>query len=409
MLYRPHREVDVHHEQGPSTFSGRTEPFAPEGIPADRRRRPTQAAEINATRSRVLVLCVLAFFLGLLSSPSSSAAEERPMSLSESISKTLEINAGVQIQKEMVEQQAGAVQRARGEFDWSVFGELSAEDRETALAETDQVLWPTGQIIDESEETTVVYSVGASRKFRNGVVMSPSVSSTDYRNNIDRLEPTSQAELSMEMIIPLMRGAGEASVTANERSEQSKLEAARLQSAHDISNLIFQTARSYWNCLASRKRSQILFDSQGRADHIFQQVQLLVKAGELEPVLLRQAKAELHTRRADLIEGERAFRASRLSLSAAIGFPPEKTGEPPTVVGRFPTAVNDGLFSEAAADDYVRRSLERRGDYLAALKQVFSEKALLEKALNQTRPRVDLTFQAGYSGLDEDSETERRS
>ena len=356
------------------------------------------ALKMKTALKRIILLLIAAVLV--VSVPPPLTAGEKTISLPQAISKTIEINAGIKIQATTVDQQAGAVQTAQGEFDWFLYGGLSREEAKTPLPQADQATL-NGRVIDEAQEKATVYAAGATKKFRNGIVIEPSVSSTDYENNTKRQDPINQSDLTVELVFPLMRGSGEQYTLAGERSAQTDLAAVQSLSTHNIANRIFNTASAYWGCLAARQQNDILSDSQRRTNEIFQLVELLVKGGEIEPALLRQARAELYSRRADLVDGQRTLTASRLALAAAIGFSPDESQDPPVAEGSFPTTVDDSLFTETAAAGYVQKSLLRRGDYLAARKTVDSKKILLDKALNGTRPRVDFTVRAGYAGLDE--------
>lgn len=350
------------------------------------------------TLFKQLILAITTPILLISITPALAVAGEM-LSLPEAISKTIEVNAGIKIQAAAVDRQEGVVQAAQGEFDWYLYGTLSRERQNSALPENKQVILP-GRTIDQTEETATVYGVGATKKFRSGIVVQPSLSSIDYENNTDRQDPISQSDVVLEFLIPLLQGAGAAYTRASERAAQKNLTATQALSTYNISSRIFNTAGAYWNCLAARRRSDILADTQRRTDEIFHLVEQLVSVGELEPAILSQASAERYSRRADLSEGERALEASRLQLSAAIGLPPETPDSLPLAEGDFPMAVDGQLFTDTAAD-YIRQCLALRGDYLAAKQNVETEKILLEKAQNETRPRLDFTLKTGYGGLDE--------
>ena len=352
------------------------------------------------------------FVLCLLFAPS-LMAEEPTISLSDALFKTLESNPGVKIEEEQVVQSEGALQTATGQFDWIGLGSASWEQERQHFDDSDEAngRFATDmgirEVTDSWREETAAYSLGVRKQFRHGLVFSPSVSNVDVENLSQDIQPQSRSDLNVEFVIPLMRGLGKKHTGAEEMAARSNLDATELLSKHNISGRIFRTSASYWNCLAALETFRILEDTEKRADEIYRLVDKLVRVGEMEPAAKRQAQAKLYERQADIRDSRSSVYQAKQQLGVAMGYGPRELPEAPLPEGTFPPVVNRALLHEERTGRYVDVALQKRGDYLATLAGVETEEILLEKARNDTRPRLDFTFRVGVSGFNEREDSSR--
>jgi outer membrane protein len=352
-------------------------------------------------------------FILYLVLPPSLMAEEPSISLSDAILKTLESNPGVKIEEEQVVQSEGALQTATGQFDWVGLGSASWEQERQHFDDSGEAdgRFATDlgirEVTDSWREERATYSVGVRKQFRQGLVFSPSVSNVDVENFSQDIQPQSRSDLDVEFIIPLMRGLGKTHTAAEEMAASSNLDATELLSKHNISERIFMTSVSYWNCLASLKTFQILEDTERRAGEIYSLVDKLVRVGEMEPAAKRQAEAKLYERQADIRDSRSSVYQAKQRLGVAMGYTPKELPEAPLPEGTFPPVVNSELLDEERTGQYVDVAFQKRGDYLATLTNVETEEILLEKARDDIRPRLDFTFRVGVSGFNERDDSSR--
>ena len=345
--------------------------------------------------------------------PSSVTAQSPTISLPDAIQKTLECNPGVEIQKEEVIQSEGALQTARGQFDWVGLGSVSREQEryhfDDSGEETGRLATLTGAryVTDSWREEQTAYSLGLKKQFREGLVLSPSLSNVDVESLVEDIEYESRADLNIEFVIPLMRGLGTEHTAAEELAAVSSLGATELLAKYNIAGRIFQTSVSYWNCLASLKNVRILEDTEKRAVEICRLVERLVQVGEMEPAAMRQAEAKLYERQADIRDSRTSFYQARQSLAVAMGYTPGELQGAPVPEGPFPPVVDTALLGDDRAGRYIDVALERRGDYQATMASIETEGILLKKAKDDTRPKLDLTFRLGASGFSEREDSTR--
>jgi len=373
----------------------------------------------------ILILCHFLFSLPV-------AAEQRTISLTEAVFRTLKDNIGIKIEASKVDQQKGLVQKTTGAFDWITFGAGSIEinsfpvperEQENQIAQQEErnkqiqqsegvmtflgiPFTPTppvnNPIISEIDETTVAYTIGVSKKMRNGLVITPSLSTIDYKNNTNIPNSEANSQLNLEIVIPLMRGLGKEKTGAFELAAQSGVDTAQLLHRHKISQQIYLTTISFWNCLASWESLKIAEKAEEGAVEIYNLVQSLIKAGEVEPAINHEAQAKLYDRRMDLKNKRLNVYRSKIALTLAMGGREEELADAPLPAGIFPKLVNSEQFTPEKVREYIAAALKNRCDFLAAKTNIKTENILLSKARDDKRPRLDLTFRVGYAGFDDD-------
>ena len=357
-------------------------------------------------------LSMLFLFLSLLF-PQYLMAQEPTISLSDAISKTLEFNPGVKIQEEQVVQSEGTLQTAAGQFDWVGFGSASLEQERRHFNDSDEqdgrlaTLMGVRRVTDSRREEAATYSLGLRKQFREGLIFSPSLSNVDVEDFSRDIQLESRSDLHVEFIIPLMRGLGKEHTAADEMAAASSLHATELLSKHHISERIFLTSISYWNCLAALRTSQILDDTEKRAEEVYRLVDQMVRVGEMEPAANRQAEAKLYERQADIRDGRSSVYLAKQQLGVAMGYTPEELPKAPLPEGGFPPVVQRSLLDDERTGRYIEVALEKRGDYLATLTNVGTHEILLEKAKDDIRPKLDFTFRFGMTGFNERDDSTR--
>ncbi|MEW6669026.1 MAG: TolC family protein [Thermodesulfobacteriota bacterium] len=342
-----------------------------------------------------------------LSTPQGLPAGERKITLTDAVYRTLETNPGVKIEEERVQQSEGELQSASGQFDWTGVGTFSKEVRRDHLTDEQEKqaelasLFTQRHFSDNRREQTTIYSLGAKKQSRSGVVVYPKLSTLDSEDLTVPIESENRSDVSAELIIPLMRGLGEANTGALEMAAQSRLTATEFFSKHNISGRILQTASAYWSSLAALHTLKIMEDAISRAEEIYRLVELLVKGGEVEPALMHQAQAKLAQRKADIKQSELNYYESRQRLALAMGLSPGELADPPSPEGPFPPVTDVRLLDKALEARYIQQALERRGDYQAARTGINTQEILLQKASDDRRMRLDLDLGFGMSGLNE--------
>ncbi len=335
------------------------------------------------------------------------------ISLSDAVLKTLQANPGIFVSQEKVVQSEGLRQKAAGQFDWTVRTRASADhykapldsyDSQTALAYSQLNNIPYDDYLQEDTNT---YSLGLIKQFRSGVTVAPNVAVVDYKTNADFKVPVSRSEMRIEFNVPLMRGLGAQATGAEELAAISQTKASRLLARQNIAQIIYTTSINYWNSLAAKMSFELTADTQERSKKLLELVEKLVRTGSLEPAALNQAKANSLSGQVDVSAGETDFYRSRQALALAMGMTLRELPDAPNPGSQFPHVINAAIFNQVDISQFIDEALKNRGDYLAAQTDIETAKTLLNKAQNDTKPKLDLGLKLGYAGEDEVSTSSR--
>lgn len=383
----------------------------------------------HATKAAGRAVAGLVLAVGLLGPARASDPPPAPrVTLGAAVAATLSRSPGVEIEKQVVTQREGAVQTARGQFDWLFFSGVDYDDKTLPVSAADQRAQvraradnnalidflnalpgggaferSTGGVVDEVLDRRATFSAGVTKRFVNGVSVTPSATVVDFEQNPDYADPTSRSDVHVSVDVPLLRGLGGEAAGADYLAAQSERRAAGLRSVQNISQQVLGTVTAFWNCLAAENSYALARDSYERADRLLRQVARMVDAGLLEPAFLNQAQAKLFTNRADLTNGELGFRQRRQELALAMGIPPEEMIVPPRPDGELPAAPSADEAPALDPADQLARARAGRPDYLAAQINVETQEILFARARDDTRPRLDLSLRLGYAGIAEGS------
>jgi outer membrane protein TolC len=337
---------------------------------------------------RTLMAAVVAMF-ALGGAPLQSA--EKSMSLTQAIQRLLESGPGVQIDNESVRQSAGLFERTAGQFDWMLTNGVSMERRHIPVS---------GRLRNFERDEN--FALGLGRQLRNGVSFSVTATSFDLTDNLTNVEPLNGADVSALVIVPLLRGLGRNNTGAGELAAKSALDATGLLTGYSISGHIYDLTSAYWDYLAAVGYLEIQKKVQENELKMLDIVDKLVSTGELAFVFLEQTKGNLNTTRRGISDAEYNLYASRQDIAVRLGYAPQDLDQLPLPSEDFPELVDPDSLPESAQARLFEESLKNRGDYLATLKNIDTERIYLHQAENNRKPSLDLNLKLGYAGLQED-------
>ena len=87
----------------------------------------------------------------------------------------------------------------------------------------------------------------------------------------------SQATISFQVLLPLLRGRGREVVDAQEASARFTVDASLLQLNHTIAQQLANSAIAYWNVVAANESLKIYLDSEKRGKTYQDDVQTLIQ------------------------------------------------------------------------------------------------------------------------------------
>jgi outer membrane protein TolC len=320
------------------------------------------------------------------------------LTLLEAVRETLGHDPNIQLQEEQVQVQQGLVKSAAGQFDLSFNTALSEGVIRTPRSATDRI-----DLGDEmvAIQNITIYRAAVTNQFRTGISLDSGVELDRLRDNLYQWTPANRANVNFVLKIPLLRGAGRAATDAVEQAARVNHEASVLDLQQAIAARILNTVSAYWNCRSAAEQLQVLTNSQTQADSLVEAVGGLVRIGELASSELLQAKGDAAQKTAAVHAGEQALWQARQDLAQAIGWALGRMNEPPVPAFPFPNLNTNTARLRLDESKLIVRSLERRADYQSAQKAQEAARILEVAARKNTRPQLDLSLQAGYSGLSE--------
>jgi outer membrane protein TolC len=315
---------------------------------------------------------------------------ERPVGLLDALRATLEKHPNIQIQQRQIEYNRGALQVAAGQFD------------RVYSAGTSQSYTSTPLTTAQAQNTDATnYSAGAQQQFRNGITVSPSIQTNRSRDNVVSPHGADSANLSFQVIVPLLKGRGRDVVTAQERAGRSALDASLFDLNNTVAQLLAGTAVQYWQAAAAARDVEIAKESEERGRKYAQDVRVLIDADRVAAQEINNLEANIADRAAGRIAAEQRLLQARQNLALAMGLGADEIGEFPLTTEPLPNwqGGEPPAISPALLKDFTARALTLRADLMASRERRHGAEALLPAARNQLKPQLDLTMSAGYAGL----------
>jgi outer membrane protein TolC len=360
-----------------------------------------QGLWVRTTASVPLLLLLMATSSRALEPQTNAPQQEIRWTLLEAVRETLAQDPTIQIQEQQIQVAKGAVQIAAGQFDLTFDTALSAGLTRTPRSVLDMAQLPEfSNNVPVAVEDVFTYRAGLTKQFRSGITVGPAVQLDRFSDNLLQTGAVNRASVSFVVKVPLLRGAGVAAVDAQEQAAQLSYEAAQLDYQQVVAARILNVVSAYWNGRSAQEQLEVARGSRDRAQRLATFVEEWVRIKELTESDLLQAKADLDQKTAEFAAAEQSFWQARQDLAQAVGFPLGKMSNPPIPVSPFPLPPTNGVTPKATPS-MLAKSLERRADYLSVLKSQRAAQLLEVAARKNARPQLDLTLQAGYSGLDE--------
>ncbi|MBI1731219.1 MAG: TolC family protein [Gammaproteobacteria bacterium] len=341
----------------------------------------------------------LAIFLGLatavLPGVASGAgdAEVPQVTLAQAVTATIEHNYAIRLERIGTESGEGLLESASGEFDWNLITDASAfRERLPPL-----LPWDYGTDISDW-----MYSAGFRKKFRSGVEVSPNAGVDVLKDpDVTSRRWISRGSVRFEMLIPLARGGGEASAAAAELFARRDLAARYALFRHQIASSVLETVSAYWECIGATQILRILRASEREADDMEAVVIRLAKSDLFSLAYVEQAQSNSREKRTRRVTAELDEYRARQALGVSMGLDGMALSAPPLPAESFPELTDPGVPGPAEYARVIRSAQDRRDDLHAAESSREALAILSRAARRDLRPRVDLSLQLSYDGVDD--------
>ncbi len=311
------------------------------------------------------------------------------LSLLDTVKLTLEKNPGFEAGREQREGAKGALEAASSPFDTSL--DVSANHtRDT-----------TSVFVGAPPQETRLSSLqlGASKKFRFGTVVSPSI-------QIQRVEvisegarifgPQNTGRVVFQVNQPLLRGLGSVA-HAGEDAASSLYDAAVNDLRHAASERVMIATQAYWSYAAAHLTTQNLIASEARFVQLLENTKALVKAQERPASDLEQLQASLADQRRSLAEATQSEREAKVALGLEMGLTMQEIDAIESPLTSFPDVAISKVSPKAVAE--LARANRKN---LAALEaRVTAAGHLVRNANDALWPQLDLLGSVGWTGTNQ--------
>ena len=318
------------------------------------------------------------------------------LGLADVVHVTLELSYAIRIQSEQIRFDEGSLSSVTGAFDPFLSASVTGGREDTPLTAAQRQL--ANASLSKSGFST--YRLGMSKQFRSGFSVSPGVEVSRSDALGTDAAPLISTRASLLVNVPLMRGRGTNLASAQVDAAETALQASELTFRHTSAQGLLQAVYAYWAYLSANRQLGILNESEERARQLLSETQALVEAGERPSADLDQLRANLADKITARIRAEQAHFEARQSLGLAMGLTFEQIERIPAPTEDFPAVagVMEALPSAQVLTDY---ALRHRHDLGSAREQEDASLSLFRAARAETRPRLDLQLDLGYSGLSE--------
>jgi outer membrane protein len=358
------------------------------------------------TKRKVAILLMLAVCLcGRTNAQAPSSPGTSAISLLDAVRSALSNHPLLKSQEAQVEISRGGQQQAASQFDLTTQTGL-VQGRSTLPLSAGQQEQNLLSGLDASSQRINLtdYSFSVSKLFRNGISVSPRLDLARNTDNLFNATGLNTSSMSLRINVPLMRGRGRNVIGAQEDAAKLDVSATLLELNQLISQLMANVANSYWNVVAARKSFSYASEAEARGLVYLDNVEALAAADRVPRNDVNEAKANLAQRTSSRIIAEQQLLAARRQLALDMGI------EADEILSRLPEPTDDfppGEDVELPSDTddsmryYLGQAIENRADYLASLRRIHASGLLAGAARNSLQPKVDFSFSAGYSGLQE--------
>jgi len=285
------------------------------------------------------------------------------------------------------------IQEAAGAFDTNAFVEAAYDHRNDPVGST----LTTGNASDRFRQDEVLTRAGAEKKLITGteVTVEQRVTRTDNNSSFFVPNPQTNAELSLTVMQPLLRGAGIAYNRSIMQIATIDSEVAMQEFIRQSESHLLEIARTYWTLYAARATYLTKKNHADSIDSIITELEARQEFDAARRQLLR-AEAAGAERRAELVRSEAAVRNAEDRLKALVNDPQLRGMGAIEIVPEDPPSVRPvSLDLEASATS----ALQRRPEILQAFLQLRAGAVREKIARNEVLPELNMLVSGYVAGL----------
>ena len=211
--------------------------------------------------------------------------------------------------------------------------------------------------------------------------------------------PTISSGLNFQLTQPLLQGRGNLQTRTPLLNARTQLLITTDLSKTRIADFIASAASQYWDAIRSRDTIVVTKKSLELAQKSYDRDKMALELGALSRLDILQSQSQVAQRKVDVIQSQYAYKEALDGLRRLIGadLKPD-TRNIDIVLTDDPAAQPVNLPTETV-DEAVAKAMRDRPELSAAARSISIDERNAHAARNALLPRLDLSLQAGGSGL----------
>ncbi len=322
-------------------------------------------------------------------------AADRPVDVTDLFERALRHSSQIMVFRDLPLIRRTTIQEAQGDFDFQVFAEGRMGDLNEPVGDD---LKTGGPLRYKENNASLEY--GLKKKFVTGTEVELKQSIGGMDTNSTYFNPHDQARSGTWLTVrqPLLRQFGIRYNDTPLRLARVDTEVAREELRRNVESHLLEICRAYWGLYLERSLLIQKMRLAKRTEEYLARMQR--RAGmDVSPSLLARARSLVASHRLAAMQAEYAMRNAQSRIRALVNDPELVDREALELVTRQLPADRP---QEMELDQMLETTLENRPEVAQAIRQIQSARLRLDRADNETLPRLDFFFQTYVKGLEGD-------
>ncbi len=317
-----------------------------------------------------------------------------------------------------VEGNEAAIKVQTGQFDHNVFTTFRSGMNDSPVISYNRPIY-SGVTHLQSFQNLVQagifkqFRTGISAEFDVNIFRKNQMNGLDLfkKNDVD-LTTSNESTVNFKLNIPLLKGATSDSVAAAENAVTLQYEASKHNLNFLISTISLNAINAYWDYKIAEETLEINRASEQRiqewtteAERIFikKDPAHIKEAQEKYFIEIQAAQAYLANKRLNVVSSTQALEQARVALLMAMGTPYADFSQVKVSGEKLPKFSASAVKSSQLNKTWVSQAMENRADLKALNLLQEANTVMVKKYERDLLPQLDVTLNAGYQGLSEDS------
>jgi len=247
---------------------------------------------LGGCKMKIKILCILIFSIFMIRIPVhaiSLAEHTKPLSLDDAILKAKQNSYLIKIADSNNKILSLNVIRAKSQFDYYINADTFIMDERTPVP---SILFGPADVGAQQKNIGATFNL--QKAFKTGAILQAGVSNVrNHTNNIFyTINPNISSSVDLQIMQPLLAGAGRDISTANLFIASQLSESANNQFNKEYKNILMDTISIYWQLYLLYNQLEVSEATLKWVDKLFSDTEAMVQEGMLSQLDLKQINAE---------------------------------------------------------------------------------------------------------------------